>query len=261
MNRMTSESTVDGTYSVRAVERALDVLDAVQEAIYGLTLAELAEIADLPKSSVFRYLSTLEGRGYVERDDDARFRVGRQMLAARSQKHERLVEIARPHLEALRDRFQETVNLGTLDGTRIAYLQVVESPATMRSAPRPGTREYIHSTALGKAIAANWLEDKQVIRILELEGMPKLTLRTIDDRSAFLAELGETRSRRFAIDDSENEDGGRCVAVPLQIDGAKAAISLSAPAFRLAPEQMEPVAAALMRAAQNIVRELEPGDA
>ncbi|HEX6231762.1 MAG TPA: helix-turn-helix domain-containing protein, partial [Jiangellaceae bacterium] len=54
-------------YSVRAVERVVDILDVLHEAVGGATLAEVAQATGLPKASAFRYLSTLEARGYVER--------------------------------------------------------------------------------------------------------------------------------------------------------------------------------------------------
>jgi IclR family acetate operon transcriptional repressor len=253
--------TRDGPYGVRAVQRALDVLDTLAEAPEGRTLAELAGAANLPKSSLFRYLATLEARGYVERDGErGRFRVGRRLVPLHSRRLELLARAARPRLDALRDRFQETVNLGVLDGGRVAYLQIVESPQAMRFAAREGNRDPIHSTSLGKAIASQ-LSREHVLRILETEGMPKLTMRTITDAEAFLNELDEVRRKGFASDNGENEEGGRCVAVPLALAGIRAAISISAPAFRFSLEQVEVVAAALIRSAQSVAHELTREDA
>lgn len=253
--------TRDVPYGVRAVQRALDVLDALAEAPDGRTLAQLAEAASLPKSSIFRYLATLEARGYVERDGErGRFRVGRRLGPLHSRRLELVSRAARPHLDTLRDRFHETVNLGVLDGNRIAYLQIVESPQAMRFAARQGDSDPIHSTSLGKAIASQ-LSREHVLRILEAEGMPKLTLRTITDPESFLAELEEIRRQGFATDNGENEEGGRCVAVPLPLAGIRAAISISAPAFRFSLDHVEPVAAALIRSAQSVAHELTREDA
>jgi IclR family transcriptional regulator, acetate operon repressor len=251
----------DGPYGVRAVQRALDILDVLAEFPEGRTLAQLADAARLPKSSIFRYLATLEARGYVERDGErGRFRVGRRLVTLQSRRLELLARAARPRLEALRERFHETVNLGVLDGSRVTYVQILESPQAMRFAAREGDRDPIHSTSLGKAIASQ-LSREHVLRILESEGMPKLTLQTITDRDAFLAELDEIRARGFASDNGENEEGGRCVAVPLALAGVRAAISVSAPAFRFSPEHADLVAAALIRSAQSVAHELTREDA
>src|SRR5918995_4910222 len=96
--------TRDGAYGVRSVQRALDVLDALADSPDGRTLAELAGAAGLPKSSVFRYLATLEGRGYVERGEGGRFRVGRRLVPLHSRRLELVARVARPRLDALRDR-------------------------------------------------------------------------------------------------------------------------------------------------------------
>lgn len=246
---------------MRAVQRALDLLDALHEAPEGLTLAQLAHTAGLPKSSIFRYLATLEARGYVDRDGDrARFRVGRRLVPIYSRRLELLGRVARSRLDALRDRFQETVNLGVLDGSRVTYLQIVESPQAMRFAAREGDHDPIHSTSLGKAICSQ-LSREHVLQILETEGMPKLTLRTITEPERFLLELEEVRRRGYAIDNGENEEGGRCVAVPLPLEGVRAAVSVSAPAFRFSLEHVEPVAAALMQTAQSVAQELTREDA
>ncbi|MGH8937100.1 MAG: IclR family transcriptional regulator [Acidimicrobiia bacterium] len=248
----------ESPYEVRAVVRALDVLDALQEAPDGATLQELAERAGLPKSSAFRYLSTLEARGYVERDSsNGTYRFGRALLPARTLHLDVLATRARPILEALRDRFEETVNLGVLEGNRVAYLVILESPRAMRFAARAGDRDPLHSTALGKAIAS--LLDEEVVRtILAAEGMPQRTLRTVTDPDALIRELKEIAERGHALDDRENEEDGRCVGVPIPGTPVPAAISLSAPAGRFTMEDVEEVAAALQEAARRIAREALP---
>jgi IclR family acetate operon transcriptional repressor len=240
-------------YAVRAVVRTLDILDLLQASPDGVSLADLSQAAGLPKSSVFRYLSTLEGRGYVERvSGDSAFRLGLAFLPVRARHLDALAEQARPSLESLRDRFQETINLGVLDGTRVAYLDILESPRTIRFAARRGDRDPIHSTALGKAIAAH-LDENHVRRILAAEGMPQRTRTTITDPDAFLRAVERVRTSGFAVDRGENEEDGACVAVAITGHRIPAAISLSAPAVRMRHERVDEVASALMRAADGLV--------
>jgi IclR family acetate operon transcriptional repressor len=85
-----------------------------------------------------------------------------------------------------------------------------------------------------------------------------MTPRTITDPGRFLAELETVRQRRYAIDDIENEPGGRCVAVALP-HPAGAALSLSAPAARLTLEMTVEVAAILARAADDIAWAMRHG--
>jgi IclR family acetate operon transcriptional repressor len=244
----------DSAYSIRAVDRVLDVLDVLRGRTRGASVAEIAQAAGLARSSAFRYLTTLERRGYVERDGPHGYRLG-PALPSRARRLS-LATIARGFLEELRDRFQETINLGVLDGNAVAYLDIVESPMAIRFAARPGDRDAIHSTALGKALAAQ-LRDEDVRGILAAEGMARMTPRTIVDEDEYLRDLAGVRLRGFALDNGENEEGGGCVAVAVPGADVPAAISLSAPAARLLGQRIEEVAVALREASARLTAALD----
>jgi len=240
-----TEAPAAGRYSVRAVERVADILDTLQQADGGTSLAQLAEVTALPKSSVFRYLATLEARGYVERDAASGDYVLGVALPSHRRHFDLLIARARPLLERLRDRFGETVNFAVLDDDKVRYLEIVESPKAMRLAARRGERDYVHSTAVGRAIAAQ-LPERDVRRILASSGMPALTPRTITSPDELIARLDDVRADGYAIDDEENEEGARCVAVALPGARIPAGISVSAPAVRLSRDEARRVAAELV---------------
>ena len=246
----------DSRYSVRSVLRVFDLLDLLRERPAGATLTELTGLADMPKSSMFRYLATMESRGYVERDKSSGvYRLGAAFLANESQHLGVLARTARPRLERLRDQFDETVNLGVLDGTRVVYLEIVESTRSMRFVAQKGDKELVHSTALGKAISI-MLTDDEIRAILAAEGMPRRTDRTITDPSVFIDAIRTARSDGYAIDDGENEAAGRCVAVPLVGVRPRAAISLSAPSARFSDRQSKEAAMVLREVARSITEEI-----
>jgi IclR family acetate operon transcriptional repressor len=239
-------------YAVRAVTRVMDILDSLQDSRDGMSLVEVSEAVGLPRSSTYRYLSTLETRGYVQRESGTGlYRFGLAFLASHGRHLEILATRARPIMELLRDRWGETINLGVLDGNRIAYLEILESNKAVRLAARRGDRDPIHSTALGKAIASRISRDA-VVAILVAEGMPKRTSKTITEQARYLAELDKVRAQGYALDLGENEEDGRCVAVPLGNSRMNAAISLSAPAARLDLELIHSIAAGLVSAARTI---------
>jgi IclR family acetate operon transcriptional repressor len=247
-------------YSIRAVGRVLDVLDVLRARPRGASLSQIARGARLPRSSAFRYLATLEARGYVERDGgDSVYRLGSAFLGDGPELRA-LADAARPLLEALRDRFHETINLGVLEGSNVAYLEVLESPMAMRFAARPGDRDHVHSTSLGKALMAE-LPDGDVRRILSAEEMVAVTPRTITDPDEYLRQLAPVRENGFALDYGENEEHGGCVAVAIAGAAVPAAISLSAPIARLSPAGIEEVASALRETASRVAQELAPAHA
>src|SRR6266545_4816731 len=215
-------------YSIRAVHRVCEILDLLQQAPRGAALLDVARATRLPKSSAFRYLATLERRRYVERDPvTGSYRAGSAFLPLRAHEPELLARRARPHMERLRDRLGETINLGMLEGNRVIYLE----------------------------IAAN-LPDRRVRAILEAEGMPRLTQRTLTDQDAYLVEMAGTRERGYALDDGEHEIDGRCVAVPVIGSNLPAAISYSAPASRFPLDRVGEIAGVLWEVASGVAGEL-----
>jgi IclR family transcriptional regulator, acetate operon repressor len=239
-------------YSVRAVERVCSILDLLQESVSGISLIDVAQATDLPKSSAFRYLWTLESRRYVERDDSTGlFRLGLGFVGMQSRQLEVLRERVQPWLEKLRDEFDETTNLGILDGDSVIYLDIIESRRSVRLAATRGSRDPLHSTALGKAIAAH-LPQGRVLEILQRHGMERRTANTITTPDDYLAELARVKRVGYAVDDCENELDGRCVAVALPGTRLPAAVSFSAPAARFPLQEVAKVAAALQDLAARV---------
>lgn len=254
---MAAESQTAATYPIRSVDRVCDILDTLANSPEGVSLGDITEATGLPKSSVFRYLSALENRNYVERGHDVSiYKLGLAFRPQHTRGLARLAELARPALEQLRDKLDETTNLGVLDGTTVVHSVVCESRQMMRLAAYLGDRGYVHATALGKAMASGLSMD-HVRSIIAVTGMPALTDATITELPAFLAELEHVRTQGYAVDEEENQDGGRCVAVVVPGLRFPAAVSVSAPASRFLVNQVPAAARALQRVAKELSRQMQ----
>lgn len=226
---MTEEKTV---YPIRAVSRVCDLLDALQHSSEDTSLRQLAKDVAMPKSSVLRYLSVLEARRYVERDRlTGSYRLG---LALRPQLADYLGALtvtSAPFLSELRDHFDETINLGILDGAEVVHTYVADSLQSVRLSAYAGERAAIHSTAMGKAVCT-LVPEQRVREILAHSGMPEITPETITEPERFMAEVRRTAARGYGIDNRENQPDGRCIAVALPGLLVPAAVSVSGPASR-----------------------------
>ena len=243
-------------YSIRAVERVCDLLDLLQEAPEGVSLMRAAEVTALPKSSAFRYLATLESRRYAERiPANGDYRLGSAFLPMQAHQLDTLVRRAHAYLEELCDRFEETIALGVLEGHQVMFLDLVESPRSVRVAARRGDRCPLHSSAVGKAIAAT-MPDQRVRSILASEGMPRLTKNTVTEADVYLGELARVRSLGYAVDDGEHDLDERSVAVPLPNSNLPAALAVSAPATRLPLDSVRAMAKPLIETAAQLVHDL-----
>jgi DNA-binding IclR family transcriptional regulator len=242
-------------YEITAVAKALDVLEALQSG-EEMTLEQIFSAADLPKSTTFRILSTLESRGYVERgSDERRYKLAMKLLDLSRPLMDRnpVRRLALPQMRRLSNLYGETINLGMLSGPDVIYIDIIDSHHPFRVTEAPGSRSPIYSTALGKAIAA-FLPRGDLERIISQQSFRKLTETTITTKERFMSELRLVAVRGYAMDDGEGEAGVRCVAAPIRGAGGYpiAAISLSAPAIRFSGDEAIPVAQEIGRACHEI---------
>jgi IclR family KDG regulon transcriptional repressor len=240
-------------YVVTPVMKALRALDAVAASDEGSTLAALTAELRFPKTSLFRYLRTLVVAGYLDHDATTdTYRVGARFrsLHTPAPALERLRQAALPEMQALRREFDETVNLGVRQGPEIVYVDVVESERRLRILARIGSRDPLHSTALGKAILSRLpAAERQAVLAGRLRPRTK---HTVVDRARLDADLLAAAQNGYAVEQGENEEGAVCISVALApVMGIAAAISLSAPEGRLTADRFaligEAIAASVCR--------------
>jgi IclR family transcriptional regulator, KDG regulon repressor len=112
------------------------------------------------------------------------------------------------------DTHEETVNLGILNAGEVVVINTVESPLGVRMSSKIGNRSYLHSTALGKCLLAG-LPDKDLLRLLRVKGMPRLTPNTLVTKAELTAEIERVRKQGHAIDNEKNELDSRCIGAPV----------------------------------------------
>ena len=241
---------------VQSLVRALGLLNSVAAADEGLTLTELAQQVGLSASTAHRLLTTLEQERYVAFDAERRlWSVGVQAFAAGSAflKTRSLVRAARPHMRALVEECEETVNLAVEDEAEAIYLAQVECRQMMRASSRPGVRIPLHCSSVGKALLSV-MPDAALSRILHRHGLPRLTVKTLRTTAALKADLLAARRRGYAVDDEEHAVGLRCVAAVIFNENGDglAALSLSGPMARIADARI-PLLGQLVRSKADAI--------
>jgi DNA-binding IclR family transcriptional regulator len=243
--------------SIRAVERALDVLLCFTSQTPELTMSQISEMIGINKSTVHRLLSTLEKKRFVERDRvTGIYKPGLRLLqiASLAMEQNNLRRLAAPFLQDLCSRYRENVNLSLLDGADVIYVDVVESSQRVKLAATPGQRLPAFCTASGKSILA-FLPEDQVRHILE-RGMPSYTPSTVVSTEDFFNNMRQIREQGYAISDQEFEEGINAVAAPI-CNQPIASVSIAGPAYRLTRERMLEVGPELLAVAKNIALEVE----
>ena len=246
-------------YYIEVLGKALTILDVfVRLDKPRLSLQEITAQSKLSKNTVFRILYTLSEQGYIVKQNSG-YELGHKLLDLANTRlcRKDLSAIAGPYMDRLREQFNETVNLGVLDGVQIRYVDVRESRSRFRLAERIGGSDFLHCTALGKAHLA-FLPAEEAQKLLKEGGMPRLTARTLTTLSAMKTELTKIRKTGCAVDREESMLGAFCVGVPIiDSNGAPlAALSVSGPTVRFNESVLPKVSRALLDAATEIRRQM-----
>lgn len=158
---MTHDDTLPTTdeggdrYNVPALERGLRILSEFGHDARTLSAPELARRFDLPRSTVFRLLTTLENMGFLERTEGGRdyrlglavLRLGFEYLASLE-----LTELGMPVLNRLSEEVGHICHLVVRDGRSIVYVAKTAFYSPFRSTVSVGTRLPAHATVLGHAM-------------------------------------------------------------------------------------------------------------
>lgn len=247
---------------VKSAARVADVLRLLASETRGMSLADIVDALDLPRSSAYALLTDMVASRLVEehwgagvrtyRIGISAFEVGMAFLRQRS-----LAGEAVSIVERVASRFDETAHLVVLDNTDVVYVAKAESSHAMRVASSVGTRFPAHATGVGKVLLAQ-LDLAVLVRLYPSEELPAMTPTTVLSRERLIAELADIRVNGFAFDDEESTPGLQCLAVPVRgPDGAGvAALSLSVPTIRMAKMDRALVLAELIHSGEEISRQL-----
>jgi DNA-binding IclR family transcriptional regulator len=236
---------------LQTADRALQVLQAFAAPGEALSVGELAKRLRLHRSTTSRLVSTLEARGFLQRNGHDTLtlgaeivRLGRLALAGRP-----LVEVARPVIDELAQRSGETVTLAVPAGSEVVTVAQSDGRYFVSSAKWVGVHAPPHCCSDGKVLLAFGAIPPPKRRL------ERLAPNTITDRRALEAELARVRRDGFATADSELEDGLVGVAAPVRAEGrCLAAVCISGPRYRLKPEAVPRLAAICRDAAAEIAR-------
>lgn len=239
---------------IQVIARAASILSTIAARHGGIGLSELAREVGLPRSTTHRIVAALEAEEMVASTPDGRMRIGPALIRLGAAEQLDLRTEARPHLEALSERLNETVDLAVLQGDEVLFLDQVSARQRLRAVSAVGSRFPAYCTANGKALLAEL--PPATVRDLLPARLPKRTPSTITSRARLEAELKRIRQDGIAVDREEHTPGICAVgAVVRDGFGVEMAITVPLPAQRFAGREDE-ISAALLEARAAIEREL-----
>jgi IclR family acetate operon transcriptional repressor len=255
-------ATGTGGSAVRSIDRAGEMLARLLESEEPMSLRELAEGADLPKSTASRLLTALERHGLVHQAGQrGKLEPGPAILrfAQRGGVERHLVELAERALEAVSESSGETVNLSVPTPYGVDHLAQVDGRHYLGAGQWVGRRVDYHCTANGKVFLAFGAAELPPGRLA------RLTTDTVVSRATLEAELEGVRRDGYATAADELEDGLSAIAAPVHGPTGEviAALSVSGPTLRLTGERVAELAPILVQEARALGERLanrSPGE-
>ncbi|WP_299058394.1 IclR family transcriptional regulator [uncultured Nocardioides sp.] len=235
------------------IDRAAQLLGLVVRAEQGPTFTQLVDETGMTRATVSRTMAALVRNDLVERTEAGNFRGGPLFVeyAARFDRTEALMAQARPLMQSLMQRTQETVHLAVPFGDTVTIVEQVDGPHIVGAVSWVGYDVPPHCSALGKVLIA-W----NVVRF-PFGRLENRTPRTLSTHAALRDHLELCRDRGYATTVSELEEDLDGVAVPVRGSGERvvAALGVSGPSYRFG-DRLDEVADLLEAAADDLHRAL-----
>ncbi|UHQ96379.1 IclR family transcriptional regulator [Natrinema halophilum] len=223
--------------TIQAGEKLLTVIEAIQE-LDGARVSELADHLGYTKSTVHRYLATLESQEYVVKERGT-YHIGLRFLdiGEHAATRKKAYTMAESKVAELAEETQERAQFVVEEHGKAVYVHREIGNNAVRTDPGLGKRIPIHAAAAGKAILAYTPEEK-VQHIIETRGLPAMTEHTITDPEELFEDLELTRDRGYTINENEILEGLSAIGVAIQDENERAigALSVSGPTHRMKGE-------------------------
>lgn len=232
-----------GKYSIEVLNRAVDILSIFSHVHPSLSLVEIVQMVGLPKTTVFRILSSLLSRNYCEFDSaTGKYSLGFELirLADIRRRQNNVHDVALPIMREIRNAVNETVILSVRSGDSRVHVDFAEGLHPMRRMADLGVHAPLYVGAASKVLLAG-MEDDEIDSYLERTELVPFQETTITDKTTLWREIRSIRKRGYAESKGELFAGGGALAAPIKDFSGKtiAVIDILTPVHRYTPQHRE----------------------
>jgi DNA-binding IclR family transcriptional regulator len=215
-------------YTVPAIRRAVQVLEILGNSHTGLSLAELSRQTNIPKSSLFRILLTLEHNSVVLQDHSRDvYTLGMKLIDWGNRALDKidLKTVSHPHLVRMAHETKESYYLATLDSSEVIIIDRADTAEIWQMVVRLGQRSPVHATASGQVLIAE-LAPEVLDKIIARSGLKKFTPWTITSVARLKKHLREVKQQGYAVALAEYKPDLCVIAVPVRDHHGRAVAAL-----------------------------------
>lgn len=236
----------------KTVERGLELLLLFSKDKPYLSVIEMMNALLIPRSTIYRYIKTLEENGLIESKGNGYYKIGWRAidLARHVVPTEELVKVALPIMQSIAEKSSETVTLTVAMGTRVTIVESVSSLQQLKLVFKVGDEKKMHLGAASKIIFAHIDDIRKSIVFDELtsDGYSLESINKIKD------ELKLIRNQGYVITKEEVDVGALAVAAPIIAYNRSliAGLTVVGPINRMHKEKLLAIKAELIKATKEM---------
>ena len=244
--------------TVRAVERAFDILIYIAHQDEAKGLSEISRRLKLDKATVLRLLATMKSRGLIRQLNDRRtyeLVLPGPLLIGGTEPS--LRQICHPYLQALSRRTKETVCLVCPWGLERTHVDVIPSQHELRLVPEIGNIWPMYVGASGRVMMA-FMQRQRVEDIVRETKLARRNATRVPPKEEIFVDLIRIRRQGYLISAGETVEGGAAIAAPIidRKDNVVGAIAIRGPTTRLTHTLLRKYAPLVQDATRKLSREL-----
>ncbi|MBE0478109.1 IclR family transcriptional regulator [Candidatus Aerophobetes bacterium] len=250
--------------SVRSVQRAVDILEALKDKIPEKTVTELSRELGLSPTTIYRLLGTLKERGFIEKDaNTAKYRLGMKAfeLGSAVVRRMNIRKEAEPILMELAEKTGDSAYLIVPYQDEALCLERIDGDNYLKSLSLVlGDRMPLHIGAGPRVLLAH-LPESEIDRIIASKGLARWTDKTITDPFILKEDLRQVREQGYALSLEDANKGVAAIGCPVRDRTGKvvASISVGGPSIYFEPESVDKMVPLIKKAAENLSRRLGYG--
>lgn len=242
----------------KTVLRSMDILSLFEEHAE-LTFQEIIELSQMPKTSVYRMLQSLEEMQFLEKGEDAKYRLGLIFLRFGSLVSARLDlrGAAYPIMKELHEDVEEAINLALKQGDTAVYIEKIDTKQKVRLFTAIGRTSPLYAGACSRSILS-FLPEVDIQAYVRNTELKQVAPGTITDKQVLYQSIEQANKDGYVQSNSELENHTSAVAAPIfNHEGAAiAGLSIAGIEAHYTEEQVRLYAEKVMKAANDISKKL-----
>jgi DNA-binding IclR family transcriptional regulator len=221
---------------VKIVERTFQCFELFASEQRPLSLSEVSRTLEIPSSTCYDILQTLERLGYIyELEPRGGYYPTLRLLdmANSIASADPILLRADMLLRSMRDTLDESVFLSKANGLQATYLLVLQSSSLLRTVISPGEKlRSLHATSAGKALLASLGADA-LDAYLATADLKPLTPQSVTSKKVLRRQLADGRTQGVFTNRNESVEGVLSISATFQWNRATYIVSIIGPEARL----------------------------